>query len=314
MATGEDMTVTAGVIVNAAGPWVANMLNGVVGSNNTSRIRLVKGSHIIVPRQFDHDRCFIFQNGDGRIVFAIPYENDFTLVGTTDVDFTGDLGEVEISKDEIAYLCKAVSEYLEKPVTPADVVHTYSGVRPLYDDGAKDAKAATRDYVLELDGGADTPAVLSVFGGKITTYRKLAEQVLAKLEPYLPFKRGVWTAGAPLPGGDFKVDAFDDEVARLEKDYPFLGQVLATRLIRLYGTDARHFLGEAESTADLGQCFGYNLYEAEVTWLMKREWARTAADVLWRRTKLGLRLSSEEAAVLEAFMAGYLAERAGAAA
>ncbi|WP_269585643.1 glycerol-3-phosphate dehydrogenase [Roseibium sp. Sym1] len=314
LATGEESTVTAKVIVNAAGPWVADMLNGVVGSNNSSRIRLVKGSHIIVPRQFDHDRCFIFQNGDGRIVFAIPYENDFTLVGTTDVDFTGDLGEVEISQDEIAYLCKAVSEYLEKPVTPADVVHTYSGVRPLYDDGAKDAKAATRDYVLELDGGADTPAVLSVFGGKITTYRKLAEQVLAKLEPYLPFERGVWTAGAPLPGGDFKVDAFDDEVARLEKDYPFLGQVLATRLIRLYGTDARHFLGEAKSTADLGQCFGYNLYEAEVKWLMEREWARTAADVLWRRTKLGLRLSSEEAAVLEAFMAGYLAERAGAAA
>ncbi|MCK7613216.1 glycerol-3-phosphate dehydrogenase [Roseibium sediminicola] len=314
LSTGEESTVTAKAIVNAAGPWVADMLTGVVGSNNTSRIRLVKGSHIIVPRLFEHDRCFIFQNGDGRIVFAIPYETDFTLVGTTDVDFTDDLGKVEISKDEIDYLCKAVSEYLEKPVTPADVVHTYSGVRPLYDDGAKDAKAATRDYVLELDGGAETPAVLSVFGGKITTYRKLAEQVLAKLEPFLPFKRGVWTAYAPLPGGDFKVTGFDEQVAALQKDYPFLPAVFATRLTRLYGTDARFILGEAASLDDLGKCFGYNLYEAEVKWLISREWARSAADVLWRRTKLGLRLSREEAADLETYMTGYLAEQTGAAA
>lgn len=314
LATGEDTRVTAKVIVNAAGPWVADMLNGVVGSNNTSRIRLVKGSHIIVPRQFDHDRCFIFQNGDGRIVFAIPYETDFTLIGTTDVDFSDDLGKVEISEDEIAYLCKAASEYLEKPVTPADVVHTYSGVRPLYDDGAKDAKAATRDYVLELDGGEDTPAVLSVFGGKITTYRKLAEQVLAKLEPFLPFKRGVWTANAPLPGGDFPVTAFDAEVVSLQKAYPFLDDAFATRLTRLYGTDARALLGEAAGLEDLGTCFGFNLYEAEVKWLMDREWACSAADVLWRRTKLGLRLSREEAAELDTFMAGYLAKRTGAAA
>lgn len=314
LSTGEESTVTAKVVVNAAGPWVADMLSGVVGSNNTSRIRLVKGSHIIVPRQFNHDRCFIFQNGDGRIVFAIPYETDFTLVGTTDVDFTDDLGKVEISKDEIDYLCKAVSEYLEKPVTPADVVHTYSGVRPLYDDGAKDAKAATRDYVLELDGGAETPAVLSVFGGKITTYRKLAEQVLAKLEPFLPFKRGVWTAYAPLPGGDFNVTGFDEQVAALQKDYSFLPAVFASRLTRLYGTDARFILGEAASLGDLGKCFGYNLYEAEVKWLIGREWARTAADVLWRRTKLGLRLSREEAAELETYMTGYLAEQTGAAA
>jgi len=314
LATGEDSTVTAKVIVNAAGPWVADMLNGVVGSNNSSKIRLVKGSHIIVPRQFDHDRCFIFQNGDGRIVFAIPYETDFTLVGTTDVDFHEDLGKVEISKDEIDYLCKAVSEYLEKPVTPEDVVHTYSGVRPLYDDGAKDAKAATRDYVLELDGGTEKPAVLSVFGGKITTYRKLAEQVLSKLETFLPFKRGVWTAYAPLPGGDFKVTGFDEQVAALQKDYPFLDDAFATRLTRLYGTDARFILGEAASLDDLGKCFGFNIHEAEVKWLISREWARTAADVLWRRTKLGLRLSREEAADLDKYMSGYLAEQTGAAA
>jgi glycerol-3-phosphate dehydrogenase len=313
-ATGEEKTVTASVLVNAAGPWVADMLTGVVGANNSSKIRLVKGSHIIVPRLFDHDRCFIFQNGDGRIVFTIPYQDDFSVIGTTDVDFEGDLGEVEISRDEIDYLCKAVSEYLEKPVTPDDVVSTYSGVRPLFDDGAKDAKAATRDYVLELDGGGDKPAVLSVFGGKITTYRVLAEQVLEKLEPYLPFKRGVWTAYAPLPGGNFKVQDFDAEVTRLESDYPFLDRKFATRLIRQYGTDAHMMFGEAQQLDDLGRCFGYNLYEAEVKWLVRREWARSVEDILWRRTKLGLRLDKEEVDGLKDYLAGYLAEQAGAAA
>ncbi|MCV0424562.1 MAG: glycerol-3-phosphate dehydrogenase [Roseibium sp.] len=314
MTSGEEQTVTASVLVNAAGPWVAETLNRVAGTNNNSKIRQVKGSHIIVPRLFDHDRCFIFQNGDGRIVFAIPYETDFTLIGTTDVDYHDELGEVQISQDEIEYLCKAASEYLEKSIAPDDVVHTYSGVRPLYDDGAKDAKAATRDYVLELEGGEDNPAVLSVFGGKITTYRKLSEQVLAKLEPYLPFKRGVWTAYAPLPGGDFKVDEFDDQVANLQKDFPFLDKTFATRLIRHYGTDARLFLGEARTVADLGRCFGYNLYEVEVKWLIEREWARTSQDLLWRRSKLGLRLSKEEAADLDTYMSDYLADRAGAAA
>ena len=312
--TGKEQTVTASVLVNAAGPWVAETLHKVAGANNSSKIRQVKGSHIIVPRLFDHDRCFIFQNGDGRIVFAIPYENDFTLIGTTDVDYHNNLGEVHISQDEIEYLCRAASEYLEKPIAPDDVVHTYSGVRPLYDDGAKDAKAATRDYVLELDGGEDKPAVLSVFGGKITTYRKLSEQVLAKLEPYLPFKRGGWTAYAPLPGGDFKVDQFDDQVAALRKDFPFLDNVFATRLIRHYGTDARLFLGEATSLADLGRCFGYNLHEVEVKWLIEREWARTSQDLLWRRSKLGLRLSKEEAAELDTYMSNYLADRPNAAA
>ncbi|MCX2725433.1 glycerol-3-phosphate dehydrogenase [Roseibium salinum] len=314
LASGEDKTVTASALVNAAGPWVAEMLHGISGVHNGADVRLVKGSHIIVPRRFEHDRCFIFQNGDGRIVFAIPYEGDFTLIGTTDVDYTGDLAQVRITEDEIDYLCRAASEYLEKPIAREDVVHTYSGVRPLYDDGAKDAKAATRDYVLELDGGDGGPAVLSVFGGKITTYRKLAEHVLDKLGPFLPFKRGPWTADAPLPGGDFKVDEFDAQVAQLEKDFPFLGKPLATRLMRLYGTEARKFLGESISPADLGRCFGADLHEIEVKWLMDREWARSADDILWRRTKLGLRLSREEAAELDTFVSGYLAEKTGAAA
>ncbi|POF28470.1 glycerol-3-phosphate dehydrogenase [Roseibium marinum] len=314
LGSGEEKTVSARVLVNAAGPWVAEMLHGIAGTRSKAKVRLVKGSHIIVPSRFDHDRCFIFQNGDGRIVFAIPYEQDFTLIGTTDVDYHGDLGTVRTSGEEIDYLCKAASEYLDTPVTPEDVVHTYSGVRPLYDDGAKDAKAATRDYVLELEGGQTEPPVLSVFGGKITTYRKLAEEALKKLEPYLPFKRGVWTAYAPLPGGNFKVDGFDAEVARLEKDFPFLDTSFATRLIRLYGTDARLFLGEAASLEDLGRLFGSNLYELELKWLIDREWARTADDVLWRRTKLGLVLSAAEAGELDSFMSTYLAERTGAAA
>lgn len=314
LATGEERRVTAKVLVNAGGPWVADTLHDVTGTNNRSSIRLVKGSHIIVPRQFEHDRCFIFQNGDGRIVFAIPYEQDFTLVGTTDVDYEGDLGKVEISQDEISYLCKAVSEYLEKPVTPEEVVSTYSGVRPLYDDGAKDAKAATRDYVLELDAGEGRPAILSVFGGKITTYRKLAENVLEKLTPFLPFQKGAWTAGVPLPGGDFAVDGFDAQVAGLKERFPFLEQGFAIRLVRLYGTLAAPLLGEAASPEDLGQWFGHDLYAAEVNWLIEREWARSAEDILWRRTKLGLRLSQEEAEALESYVSGQLASRTGAAA
>lgn len=314
LAAGDEKTVTASVLVNAAGPWVADMLNSVVGANNSSAIRLVKGSHIIVPRQFDHDRCFIFQNGDGRIVFAIPYENDFTVIGTTDVDYEDDLGKVAITQDEIKYLCKAASEYLEKPISPDDVVHTYSGVRPLYDDGASEAKAATRDYVLELDAGDNKPALLSVFGGKITTYRKLSEQVLAKLEPFLPFKRGNWTSEDALPGGDFGVDEFDTQVAQLKKDYPFLDDVFATRLIRLYGTKARELLNDAKELAGLGRCFGYNLYEAEVRWLVTREWACTAEDILWRRTKLGLRLTKNEATDLQSFLEAHLADMQEAAA
>ncbi len=314
LTTGAERTVTASVLVNAAGPWVAEMLRGVVGANNSSAIRLVKGSHIIVPRQFDHDRCFIFQNGDGRIVFAIPYEDDFTLIGTTDVDFQDDLGNVEISKDEVAYLCKAVSEYLETPVTPEDVVHTYSGVRPLYDDGATEAKAATRDYVLELDAAEDQPALLSVFGGKITTYRKLSEHVLDKLKPFLPFNRGLWTDKEVLPGGNFSVTAVESEVVGLVTDYSFIDKTFAARLIRLYGTDARNVLGDAKELSDLGRSFGYNLYEAEVKWLVKHEWARTAEDILWRRTKLGLRLSEGEVAALEAYLTAHLAEMVGTAA
>ncbi len=312
--TGEQTTVTAGAIVNAAGPWVADMLHGVAGANNAAGVRLVKGSHIVVPRLFDHDRCFIFQNGDGRIVFAIPYEGDFTLIGTTDVDYKGDPGDAAISGHEVDYICKAVSEYFDRPVTPDDVVHTYSGVRPLYDDGATDAKAATRDYVLELDGAEGKPAVLSVFGGKITTYRKLAEQVLEKLTPFVAFDRGSWTAGAALPGGDFEATSYDAQVDRVVTSYPFIDGALAARLIRAYGTNAFQMLGDAASADQLGRHFGANLYEAEVRWLINKEWARSADDILWRRSKLGLRINPDEVRKLDAYIADVLAGRPGAAA
>jgi len=312
--SGEERIVTASVLVNAAGPWVADMLSGVVGANRKSNVRLVKGSHIVVPRMFEHDRCFIFQNADGRIIFAIPYEQDFTLIGTTDVDYEGDPGAVRIDDREVRYMCEAVSEYLEKPVQPEDVVHTYSGVRPLYDDGASEAKAATRDYVLELDGGEGTPPMLSVFGGKITTYRKLAEHVLSKLDPYFTFKKGEWTATEALPGGGFPVLSFDDEVKQLHTRYGFLSAKTAMRLVRAYGLDAAELLGEAGSLEDLGTAFGADLYQREVDWLMAREWARCADDVLWRRSKLGLRLSAEEVEKLDAYMASALRERSGAAA
>ncbi|MTI44924.1 homodimeric glycerol 3-phosphate dehydrogenase (quinone) [Roseibium hamelinense] len=312
--TGEESTVTASVLVNAAGPWVADMLSGVVGANRTSNVRLVKGSHIVVPRLYTHDRCFIFQNGDGRIIFAIPYETDFTLIGTTDVDYQSDPGEVTISNDEVSYLCKAVSEYFERAVTKDDVVHTYSGVRPLYDDGAEDAKAATRDYVLELEGGKESPALLSVFGGKITTYRKLAEHALEKVTPFLPFNKGIWTANAPLPGGDFDVLSFADQVSGLRDSYPFLGERFAKRLMHAYGTDSQHILGGAKSIADLGHHFGADLYEAEVKWLVDREWARTSDDIAWRRSKLGLRLTGSDLVKLDRYLSDYLAQKAGAAA
>ncbi|NVK34497.1 MAG: glycerol-3-phosphate dehydrogenase [Rhodobacteraceae bacterium] len=312
LTTGKERTVTSKALVNAAGPWVAELLNSVVGANASSGVRLVKGSHIVVPRLFEHDRCFIFQNGDGRIVFAIPYETDFTLIGTTDVDFEQDPRGVKISQDEIDYLCSAVSEYLETPVTPDDVVHTYSGVRPLFDDGEADAKAATRDYVLELEGDDTTPALLSVFGGKITTYRKLAEHALEKLDPFLDYQNDGWTAGVPLPGGDFPALGFDQLVADLHSNYPFLDERFASRLCRSYGTDAAKILGKAQSIADLGEFFGFNLYECEVRWLIDREWARTVEDIVWRRSKLGLRLSEAEFAELEAFVANYVASKLSA--
>ncbi|XHC50053.1 glycerol-3-phosphate dehydrogenase [Algihabitans albus] len=302
---GERETVAARLLINAAGPWVDKVLSSTLGSNSPRRVRLVQGSHIVVPRLFDHDKAYIFQNADGRIVFAIPYETDFTLIGTTDRDWDGDPGDVEISDEEVQYLCTAVSEYLAKPVTPDQVVWTYSGVRPLYDDGASKAQEATRDYVLTLERGSEetsTPALLNVFGGKITTYRRLAEAALTRLQEALPVKGQPWTAGTTLPGGDFPVEGFEVLVARLMEDYAFLRPAAARRLLRAYGTRCWQLLGQAKSNEDLGQVFGADLTEVEVDYLMRAEWARRAADVVWRRSKLGLRMTAEEIATLDDWM------------
>src|SRR5215471_5521428 len=246
----------------------------------------------------------MFQNADGRIVFVIPYQDDFTLIGTTDRDYDGDPAKVKATSEEIEYLCKSVSEYLAKPVKPSDVVWSYAGVRPLYDDGASEAKAATRDYVFELDTPGGAP-LLSIYGGKITTYRRLAEEALERLEPYLGSAkvREGWTAKSPLPGGDLDVSALPALTAELRRNYPFLTQEHASRLAHAYGTRASKLLGNAKSLADLGESFGATLTAAEVQYLMASEWAQTAEDIIWRRTKLGLRLSAAEIAAIDSWIA-----------
>ena len=271
-------------------------------------MRLVQGSHIVVRKLYDHDRAYMFQNADGRIIFVIPYQDDFTLIGTTDRDYDGDPAKVKASPEEIQYLCASASEYLKKPVLPADVVWTYSGVRPLYDDGASEAKAATRDYVFELDTPGGAP-LLSIYGGKITTYRRLAEEALERLSPYLrsaKAKEG-WTGKSPLPGGDMDVSAVAALTAELTREYPFLDKAHANRLAHAYGTRATKLLGSAKSLADLGQSFGATLTESEVRYLMSNEWACTADDVAWRRSKLGLRLSPDEIAALDEWIKAHRA-------
>ena len=300
LADGDERWAKA--VVNAGGPWVGTVIREGFGGESVARVRLVRGSHIVTRRLFAHDRAYIFQQADGRIVFAIPYEQDFTLIGTTDVEHEGAPADAVCTAQERDYLLGAVSEYFETPARAEDIVWSYSGVRPLYDDGATSATAATRDYVIKLrhEGGA---AVVDVFGGKITTYRRLAEAVMAKLGPVFLGMSAPWTAGVALPGGDFPVGRGGALAANLGARFPFLEPRWARRLVRCYGTDAAEMLAGADSAAALGERFGWDLTEREVRWLMTREWARTAEDVLWRRTKLGLRFAPAEVARLEAFMA-----------
>lgn len=300
--TGARETMRARMLVNAAGPWVDRVLSEAVGNNDVRNVRLVQGSHIVVKKKFDDPRAYFFQNPDGRIMFAIPYQDEFTLIGTTDRDFTGNPADVRISDAEIDYLCRAASEYFSDPVGREDIVWTYSAVRPLFDDGASKAQEATRDYVLRVENG-DAP-LLNVFGGKLTTYRRLAESALEKIGETIGEKGRKWTAVSHLPGGDFPAAGYDDEVAKLRTRYPFLTASHARRLVRLYGTRAAQLLGNAASEADLGKHFGADLYAAEVDWLIGREWALRAEDVLWRRTKLGLKFSRAQTAELEEYMRG----------
>jgi glycerol-3-phosphate dehydrogenase len=304
--SGRRETIEARALVNAAGPWVAQTLAACLGRAGREHVRLVQGSHIVVPRLFDHDRAYLFQNPDGRIVFAIPYQAAYTLIGTTDRDFAGDPAAVAATAEEIAYLCDAASFYFARPLVPDDVVWSYSGVRPLHDDRAHGPDAATRDYVLELEAAPGRAALLTVFGGKITTYRRLAEAALDRLAPYLPPQardRAGWTRQAPLPGGDFAVDGLAALTAALAAEYEFLTPAHAGRLASAYGTRAKDILGGARTAADLGVRFGATLTQAEVRYLMTQEWARTADDVLWRRSKLGLALTGSETAALARFMA-----------
>ncbi len=299
--SGEYLKIRTRVLVNAAGPWVANILHNTIQIDTRENVRLVRGSHIVVKKKFQHDRAYFFQGSDNRIIFAIPYEGDFTLIGTTDQDQGTDVGQPECTPQEADYLRQFASAYFAQPIKAEDIVWTYSGVRPLYDDGASSATEATRDYVLSLN--EDGAPLLSVFGGKITTYRKLAEAAMAKLSTQLPNAGEDWTANAPLPGGDFPHDGVQDLIAKLERDYPFLPTTLAARLIRTYGTDAAKLLDGAKTLADLGPDFGAGLHEAEIRWLCQHEFAVTAKDILWRRTKLGLHYSPEQIAQLESWLA-----------
>ncbi len=297
---GRETTIAARVLINAAGPWVSRVDGAShCGAPVRGRMRLVRGSHIVVPRLYDHGKAYILQNDDGRIVFAIPYQEDFTLIGTTDVDVSGP-EEAHISQAEAQYLCDAVNRYLKTPIAPSDVVWSFAGIRPLYDDGESSAQETTRDYVLDLhDEGAP---LLQVFGGKITTYRELAEDVLARIGRYFPAMKGGWTHDAALPGGDFPVFGFDELLAEFRAAVPFLPEAVARRVCHAYGTRARAIFSAASGLADLGRDFGAGLSELEVRHLMAHEWARTAGDVVWRRTKLGLWMDEARIRALDEWM------------
>ena len=298
---GAEEKVRAKALVNAGGPWVSQVLGAVVGRNDPDRIRMVKGSHLVVDKLYDHDRCYIFQNADGRICFAIPYEREFTLIGTTDEDHKGDPGKPQISEAETDYMLKAVSEYFRKPVTRENVRWAYSGIRPLYDDGASKAQEATRDYVLKLDHPEGGAPLLSVFGGKITTFRKLAESALEKIAPFFPEMGKPWTAAAKLPGGEFPYDEVEQRIAALAARFPFIAPGNMRRLFRAYGTDVEEMLKGVTTAAGLGQSFG-PLSEREIDWLKQKEWAMSADDILWRRSKLGLHMSKAEQEALRDYM------------
>jgi glycerol-3-phosphate dehydrogenase len=293
--TDTHKTFQAKVLINAAGPWVGDVIKNVIKKPDEKLVRLVKGSHIIVRKIFEHNKAYLFQGNKGRVIFAIPYENDYTLIGTTDQDYDGNLEDVTISEMEIDYLCDVANEYFKRAISPDDVISHYAGVRPLYNDGASDAKEATRDFVLKLD---ETQALLNIIGGKITTYRILAEQSMAKIRDYFPNMKGKWTASSPLPGGNFNISEYEFYLYKLASEYPFLKDDVIDRYFASYGTKAWDVLKDCENKSDMGQHFGHGLYETEVKYLIENEWAMTAEDILWRRTKLGLHMNKDQKGAL----------------
>jgi glycerol-3-phosphate dehydrogenase len=296
---GRKSHVRAKAIANAAGPWVENVINGVAGSNSPRRVRLVKGSHIIVRKFWEGPQAYLFQNTDKRVIFVNPYEGGMALIGTTDIPYEGRAEDVAADEREVDYLLAAVNRYLKVPIAKDSIVHKFSGVRPLYDDNAENPSAVTRDYVFDVTG---EPPMLSVFGGKITTYRKLAEHALDKLKPFFPQMTAPWTASAPLPGGDMPDADFDGFLRAFRREYAWLPEALAHHYARLYGTRAPDVLNGARDMAGLGQHFGGLLHACEIDYLRKAEWAVTAEDVLDRRTKHGLHLTPEQRAGVVDYM------------
>lgn len=307
VATGQTSNVTASMIINAAGPWVDNVLANVFGANAPSNVRLVRGSHIVVPKKYDHDKCYFFQNEDSRIMFAIPWQEHYTLIGTTDADHESVDVKAEISDAEVDYLCSKASAWFKDPVCKQDIVWTYSGVRSLYNDGSSEARAATRDYVLRRDEQFGEGRLINIFGGKITTYRHLALSMMEKITATLGEKGQAWTHGAQLPGGDFDC-GFDALLAQKSKAYPFLDEPVLKRMLRTHGTLIDEVLRGVTNQKDLGQMIVTGLYACELRYFVEHEWAACAEDVLFRRTKLGVGLSETQVADVEKAVRTILAE------
>jgi glycerol-3-phosphate dehydrogenase len=301
-ASQQTITVSARAIANAAGPWVAEVLTQRLAGSSEQAVRLIKGSHIVVRRLYDGDHAYVLQHPDRRIVFVIPYQNDFTLIGTTDVPWAGEPGPMVITPAEVDYLCQTVNAYFERNIAPADVVWSYSGVRPLCDDAESDASAVTRDYVLDVEAPPGEAPVLSVFGGKITTYRRLAEHALKKLEPYLGPLPVPWTGNTPLPGGDIPRGDVEAFVTDVRLRWPFLDAPQARRLARAYGTRISRLLAGVNSRQDMGEEFGGGLTRVEVDFLLREEWATSAEDLYWRHSKAGLYASPAEQRRLAAYL------------
>ncbi len=291
-------------LVNASGPWMTGISNNIKDNDASRRnsVKLVKGSHIIVKRWFDDESAYVLQNADGRIIFAIPYEQNYTLIGTTDIPYESNLDEILTTEDEISYLCTHINDYFQMPIKPEDVIHSYSGVRPLYDDGSVDASVTTRDYVFDLTPDEDGAPLLSIYGGKLTTYRKLAEHAIQLLQPRLKCSNKSWTASSPLPGGDIPRADFESITQVYMQRYGWLPLHVLSRLLRAYGSRLELVLDDANSIEDLGEDFDNGLYEKELDYLVRYEFAKTAEDILWRRSKLGLVISESKQARLESWL------------